>query len=378
MKDSSTGLWPMKNAHALLWQGVLLLATGLLALWFGGNAAEHLARRGMSLDFGFLGQTAGFDIPFHILPFASTDTYLKALGIAFLNTVLVAVLGILAASALGLTLGIMRLSANWLVRNTAGVIVEVVRNTPQLLQIVFWYVGVLQVLPQARQSLSLADTVFLNIRGLFVPAPLASPATLPLLAALVLALVAVPLIRHRLPDARGRTRWLWLVPPALLAALIATLDGWSVPKLQGFNFSGGITLPPELVALWAGLTLYTAAFIAEIVRASIAGVGKGQTEAARSLGLKPWLTLRLVVLPQALRVMIPQVTSQYLNLIKSSSLGAAIAYPEIVQIFAGTVLNQSGRAIEVMVIVMLVFLAVNLAASAALERVNAATALKER
>ncbi|GLK85826.1 amino acid ABC transporter permease [Ancylobacter defluvii] len=373
-----SSLWPMKAPHALLLQGVALLIGGLVIGWFAQNAASNLARRSMELDFGFLGSVAGFSMPFQILSFAPTDTYFLALVTAFANTLLVSALGVITATVLGLGLGVLRLSRNWLLSTVSGAIIELVRNTPQLLQIVFWYVGVLQLLPLARQSLPFGDVAFLNIRGLFLPAPVGGPWSSALIIAFFASLALVPLARRYLAPESRRSGLFWLAPPLLLLALVLSIDGWSLPALKGFNFVGGMVLPPELVALWAGLSLYTAAFIAEIVRASVETIGKGQVEAAHSLGLKPWLTLRLVVLPQALRLMIPQMTNQYLNLIKSSSLGAAIAYPEIVQIFAGTVLNQSGRAIEVMVIVMGVFLIINLAASAALAQLNERVALKER
>jgi general L-amino acid transport system permease protein len=364
--------------RALLAQGLLL--AGVLAglAWLAGNAGDNLARRGITFGFGFLGQTAGFDIPFRLIDWAVTDSYGRALVVVLLNTALVSALAVVAATALGLGLGIMRLAGNWLARTTALVVIELVRNTPQLLQIIFWYVAVLQTLPQMRQSLVLGDGMFLNIRGLFLPAPVAGPWTGWALAGLALALLAAPLA-WRLARRAGRAGpWALLLPAAALALLALSLAGWSRPVLQGFNFTGGLVVPPELVALWAGLAIYGAAFIAEIVRGSIEGIPRGQTEAAASLGLPPQPILWLVVLPQALRIMIPQLTSQYLNLIKSSSLGAAIAYPEIVQIFAGTVLNQSGRAIEVMVIVMAVFLAINLAAAAAMARLDARAAIRER
>ena len=377
-RSGNSALWPMKPSHALLVQGVAIAIGGFFILWFGHNAASHLARRGMQLDFGFLGSVAGFGMPFQILSFAPTDTYFMALVTAFANTLLVSALGIVTATILGFGLGVMRLSGNWLLETVSSAIIELVRNTPQLLQIVFWYVGVLQLLPLARESLSIGGFAYLNIRGLFLPAPIGGAWSSVLLIVFFLSFALVPLLRRWLPVEPRRSSVCWLLPLALLAALVVSLKGWSMPALKGFNFSGGMVLPPELVALWAGLSLYSAAFIAEIVRASVEAISRGQIEAARSLGLKPWLTLRLVILPQALRLMIPQITNQYLNLIKSSSLGAAIAYPEIVQIFAGTVLNQSGRAIEVMVIVMGVFLVINLAASAALARLNERVALKER
>lgn len=365
---------PWLTWRALVAQGALLAVVLAFVLWLAANAGDNLARRGISFGFGFLWQIAGFDIPFRLVPWAVTDTYGEALLVVFLNTLLVSALGVVTATALGLVLGIMRLSSNWLARSSSLVVIEVVRNTPQLLQIIFWYVAVLQTLPQMRQSLNPADGVFLNIRGLFLPAPLAGPATAWAAAALATAFVALPFLWR----VRGVGPWALALPSAALLALAATVDGWSLPVLQGFNFKGGMVVPPELVALWAGLSIYSAAFIAEIVRGSIEGVPRGQPEAAASLGLKPQPILWLVVMPQALRVMIPQLTSQYLNLIKSSSLGAAIAYPELVQIFAGTVLNQSGRAIEVMVIVMAVFLAINLLAAAGMARFDAQAAIRER
>jgi general L-amino acid transport system permease protein len=362
--------------RALLLQGLLVAGALGLFWFFAHNAGLNLARRSISFGFEFLGRPAGFDIPFHIVPWEVTDTYGRALWVTFLNTLLVSALAIVTASILGLLLGIMRLSPNWLARKTAATLVELIRNTPQLLQIVFWYVAVLQTLPQPRQSLALAG-IFLNIRGLFVPAPQFAAGAWPVLA-LFVALLAVPLLWHR---ALGRLQlryWTWLLPAAAALWLALSITGWDMPSLQGFSFRGGITVPPELVALWVGLSIYASGFIAEIVRASIQGVPKGQVEAAASLGLTPRLALMLVVLPQALRIMIPPLTSQYLNLIKSSSLGAAIAYPEVVQIFAGTVLNQSGKAIEVMLIVMGLFLIVNLLTSALMNWYNRKVALVER
>lgn len=366
------------SPRALLVQGALL-ALVVALLWFlARNAGANLAQRNITFGFAFLGQSAGFDIPFRILPWSVTDTYGQALVVCLVNTLLVSALGIVAASLLGLVLGIMRLSTNWLVRNAALALVELVRNTPQLLQIVFWYVGVLQTLPQARQSLVLPGGAFLSIRGLYLPAPVFEPGGGLAAAAAVPALLLAPLLwRVRLGGRRIGP--LALVPGALAVAWLASRwQGLDRPVLQGFNFRGGMAVPPELVALWLGLSIYAAAFIAEIVRGSIEGIDRGQKEAARSLGLGPLATLILVVLPQALRIMIPQLTSQYLNLIKSSSLGAAIAYPEVVQIFAGTVLNQSGRALEAMFLVMAIFLVINLLTSACMNWYNKKVALVER
>ena len=264
--SANSALWPMKPVHALLWQGVVVVVVLGALLWFGHNAATHLARRNMELDFGFLWRPAGFAMPFQMTTFKPTDSYFMALVAAFSNTLLVSSLGIAAATVLGLALGVMRLSSSWLMRTASSAVVELIRNTPQLLQVVFWYIGVLQLLPQARQGFSLAGLLHLNIRGLFVPAPLAGAWTSVWMAILLASLIVVPMLRRWLPLKRKYSGWLWLLPWAFAAALVDSLAGWSIPSLRGFNFVGGMVMPPELVALWAGLSLYSAAFIAEIVR----------------------------------------------------------------------------------------------------------------
>ena len=366
------------SARDLVLQGLLVAAVAGVIAFFWINAADNLARRSITFGFAFLWQTAGFDIPFRVLEWKVTDTYGRALLVSFLNTVLVSAMAIVAATLLGLALGIMRLSRNWLVRNTALGVIELVRNTPQLAQLFFWYVAVLQTLPGVRSSIELGFGALLNIRGLYLPAPVLDAGGGWATAALGLALVAVPFLWPLRWRAR-RVGWRALLPAVAAAVWFwLSVEGVDQPRLQGFNIRGGVVVVPELVALWLGLSIYGAVFIAEIVRGSIEGVAKGQHEAARSLALTPWQALSLVILPQAVRIMIPPMTSQYLNLIKSSSLGAAIAYPEIVQIFAGTVLNQSGRAIEAMTIVMAVFLAINLVTSAFMNWYNRRVALVER
>ncbi len=366
------------SARDRLVQLCLLAAVAGVIGFFWSNAAENLARRSITFGFGFLWQTAGFDMPFRLLEWKVTDTYGRALLLSLLNTLLVAALSIVIATLLGLALGIMRLSGNWLVRNTALSVIELVRNTPQLLQIVFWYVAVLQTLPGPRQSIEFGGGILLNIRGLFVPSlVLASEGWLAVLA-LVIAILLVPILwRIRVGERRIAA---FALAPVVLACIAIQQSILSIdyPRLQGFNFRGGIVVPPELVALCLGLAIYAAAFIAEIVRGSIEGVARGQREAAQALALTPGRTMVLVILPQAVRIMVPPLTSQFLNLIKSSSLGAAIAYPEIVSIFAGTVLNQSGRAIEVMFLVMVIFLAINLAVSAFMNWYNRRVAVVER
>jgi general L-amino acid transport system permease protein len=349
-----------------------LLAVIAACAWAGHNATENLARRNIDVDFSFLLNPAGFDIPFHLAEWSTADSYGRALLVSGLNTLLASALAIALATALGLILALMRLSVNPLASWTARALVELVRNTPQLLQIVFWYIAVLQVLPNPRDSVSVGGAVFLNVRGLFMPAPLS-----PGFGWLLVAGTAVSMLLSRaLP--RLPLLLTALGPLALAAGTAVVTTNWEWPALRGFNFAGGWRLPPELLALSAGVGIYTAAFISENIRASIGAVGHSQREAARSLGLSAARTMRLVVLPQALRTLIPPMTSHYLNIIKSTTLGAAIAYPEILQIFARTVLNQSGRAIEVMSLVLGVFLAVNLTVSALMSRWDRRLALQSR
>jgi general L-amino acid transport system permease protein len=367
---------PSPRARAAQW--LLLLAVMAFGWLLAHMAAANLGRRHMGIGFGFLADNANFDIPFHLIDWSVGDTYLRALLVCTLNTLLVSAMAIVAATLLGLVVGVMRLSTNWLVRNIALAFIEMVRNTPQLVQIIFWYIAVLQTLPSPRHSILLPGGMLLNIRGLYLPTPEfgARAGVLAALAAVVL--LAAPFARRWTLRGRpvgGRAALLPLLAAVLAVAGIDRLD-W--PAMQGFNIQGGIQVPPELVALWAGLSIYGAAFIAEIVRGAIVAVPKGQGEAALSLGMRPGQVLTKVVLPQALRVMVPPLTSQYLNLIKSSSLGAAIAYPELFQIFAGTVLNQSGRELETIMLLMAIFLTINLLTAAFMNWYNRHVALEER
>jgi general L-amino acid transport system permease protein len=359
-------------------QALVLLALALGFWWLTRMAGLNLAERNLNFGFDFLAARAGFDIPFKLVAQTPNNSYGWALWVCILNTLLAAGLGIVVATLLGLGLGIMRLADNWLVRNTALGIVEVVRNTPQLLQIIFWYVAVLQALPPPRAGLLLPGGAILSVRGLNLPSLNFGPhgllAGLALTAALVLAPWLWRRAGHRLPLRAAAL----LLPVAGCVLVGLSVSSIEFPALRGFNYTGGVVVPPELLAVVAGLSLYTSVFIAEIFRGSIEGVAKGQKEAAASLGLTKMQSLFLVVLPQALRIMIPQVTSQYLNLTKSTSLGAAVAYPELVQIFAGTVLNQSGRAIESMLLVMVIFLGINLLTSAFMNWYNRRVAIVER
>ncbi|MCC6717981.1 MAG: ABC transporter permease subunit [Acetobacteraceae bacterium] len=368
------------KAHAVkgwLWQGGVALAVAALFYWLSHNLSTNLAARGMEIDFGFLAQRAGFDIPFRLVAWDGSYPYGWALYVSGVNTLFASALIIVLASLLGLALALMRLSGNPLAAGTSRTIVEVVRNTPQLTQIVFFYIAVLQVLPPMRQSITWFGSMFLNVRGLYVPAPSGTAYDAILAATCAVVVLAAVFWRrlgwHEVP------RLVVLPPVLVLGAIIAGVTAnWDYPSLKGFNFTGGTRVPPELLALVLGIGVYTSVFIAEIIRAAIQGIHRGQGEAARSLGLSSSQAMFLVILPQALRILIPPLTSQYLNIIKSTTLGAAIAYPEVLQIFARTVLNQSGRAVEVMTLVLGVFLAVNLLASAAMNVWNRRLALQGR
>lgn len=376
------------KARAWLFQVIAVIAVVAFGWYLFQNTQHNLQQRGILSGFQFLSNSAGFGISQHLIDYAESDSYGRVFVIGLLNTLLVSVIGIVLATLLGFVLGIARLSPNWLVRKLATVYIETFRNIPPLLQIFFWYFAVLLPLPGPRQSLGLGDAFFLNNRGLYMPAPTLDGGFWPFLVAGVLALSAIGVLARavrRRREATGQGFPLLLTALALLVllpGLSVLLFGkpfvWSVPQLQGFNFRGGWVVIPELIALTLALTVYTAAFIAENVRAGIQAINHGQTEAARSLGLPPGKTLRLVIVPQALRVIIPPLTSQYLNLAKNSSLAAGIGYPDMVSLFAGTVLNQTGQAIEVIAITMSVYLAISISISILMNVYNKRVALIER
>ena len=315
-------------------------------------------------------------------------TYGRAFLVGLLNTLLVAGLGIVLATMLGFIIGIARLSTNWLVARLATVYVEVIRNVPVLLQLFFWYFAVLKSLPVPRQSHVLPGGGFLNVRGLYLPAPVPEAGfeavALAVLIGVVASIAVYFLARRRQMQTGQRLPVLWitlaLVVLLPLGVFIVTGQplGWDYPELKGFNFEGGMVMQPEFVALLLGLSIYTASFIAEIVRSGIQGVSKGQKEAALAIGLSKGQSLRLVVIPQAMRIIIPPLTSQFLNLTKNSSLGVAIAYPDLVSIWSGTVLNQTGQAVEVILITMGVYLTLSLITSGFMNWFNARMALVER
>jgi general L-amino acid transport system permease protein len=381
-------LWQNELARSIILQ--LLAAGAVLALtiFFVHNTAVNLEKRGIASGFGFLDGTAGFDISISLIPYTLQSTYGRAFLVGLINTLLVSVLGIVLATIIGFVVGVARLSRNFLIAKLAAAYVDVIRNIPLLAQIIFWYFGVLTSLPGVRQSDQALNLFFLNTRGLYMPAPILAPGFWILPVALVCGIAgAVVLSRW----ARRRQELTGQQFPSLLAGatlvvglplLVGLIGGFhltfSVPELKGFNFNGGMVVLPEFVAILLALSIYTGAFIAENVRGGIQAIGHGQTEAAYALGLRPGQTTRLVILPQALRIIVPPLTSQYLNLTKNSSLAVVIGYPELVSVFMGTVLNQTGQAVEVIAITMGVYLAISLAISVLMNWYNKRIALVER
>jgi len=367
---------------------ILFLA---LVIWVGSAALRNmltsLQQQGLVLGFDFLNSGAGFDISDAPIPYSSTDTFARALQVGLLNTILVSVLGIVLSTLLGIVVGVARLSSNWLVNRMAWVFVEVMRNVPLLVLLVFIYTAFFLKLPRARQAVSLGP-IYLSNRGVAIPWGEPTDTWSLYVSVLIGALIAgavVGLAMRWWQNRSGRPRP-QVVPSLLTMALIA-LIGWfalpqpplalSLPEIAGFNFRGGQVLSPEFMALLIGLVIYTAAFIGEVVRAGIQAVPKGQVEAARALGLNPARTLRLVVFPQALRVIIPPVTNQYLNLTKNSTLAVAIGYPDLFAI-SGTIINQTGRAVEMIAVVMAVYLTLSLITSLVMNWYNRRVRLVER
>ncbi|WP_262927229.1 amino acid ABC transporter permease [Phytohalomonas tamaricis] len=381
-------LWRDPAIRALVAQAVLLIVLALVIGLLIHNTLLNLEARGIRTGFDFLEGRAGFPISQALLEYTSDSTYGHTFLIGLLNTLLVSALGIVAATLIGFAVGIARLSPNWLLSRLATCYVELFRNIPLLLQILFWYFAVLRSLPSPRQSLSLFDAFYFNVRGMVMPGPETqagfSATPIALLIAIVVTIGLVIFNRRRQAQTGQRlpVGWIGLGLIAGLPAVVFVLSGsplhWNVPELTGFNFRGGVQVLPELLALWVALSVYTAAFIAEIVRSGIQSVPHGQVEAANALSLSSGVTLRKVVIPQAMRVIVPQMTSQYLNLIKNSSLATAIGYPDLVAVFAGTTLNQTGQAIEIIAMTMAVYLVISLVVSFLMNIYNARVAIKER
>lgn len=404
---------------------VIQVALAIALIWmawsFFANAQANLARQGIASGFGFMENSAGFGITQTLIPYSESMSYGRAFLVGLLNTLLVAALGIILATIIGFLVGIARLSSNVVIRALASAYVEVTRNLPPLFQILFWYLAVLSTLPNPRQSLGFgtqpffnllgdgaaalgvsglaatlkgwgqaagAPGVFLSNRGLVVPRPIFADDFNIILGIFAVSVVVTFLVARwarKRREATGQpfhTVWaglaILIIPAAIAGLILGRPVTFEAPELRGFNYVGGVRVIPEFVSLLLALSLYTAGFIAEIVRAGILAVSKGQTEAAHSLGLRPGPTLRLVIIPQALRVIIPPLTSQYLNLTKNSTLGVAVGYPDLVAVFAGTTLNQTGQAIEIIALTMAVYLTISIITSVLMGWYNKRVALVER
>jgi general L-amino acid transport system permease protein len=363
---------------------IILVAAGV---WMWLNTLENLKRANLSSGFGFLQSRAGFDIAQSLIAYSSDSSYFRALQVGILNTLTVAAVGIVTATILGLLIGVGRLSHNWLIRKLATVYVELFRNVPLLVLIFFWYKGVINALPNVRESIVMPFGMVLNNRGFYFPAFVFGEGSVWILAGLAAGIVAAwvyarwakakQMATGQRPPVLWTTIGLVVVPPILVFLALGSPLTFDMPVAGKFNISGGNIIGPEFMSLYLALSFYTAAFIAEIVRAGIRGVAKGQTEAAYALGLQPGRTNRLVVLPQALRIIIPPMTSQYLNLTKNSSLAVAIGYADLVAV-GGTILNQTGRAIEVVAIWLLIYVSISLTTSLFMNWFNRKMALVER
>jgi general L-amino acid transport system permease protein len=387
-RRQQTAFWRDQRLRSIFFQ--VAVAAGLAAFiaFIVHNTATNLEHRGLSTGFAFLSHPAGFDISVTLLPYnTTTSTYGRAYVIGLLNTLVVGAVCVVFATLWGFVLGVLRLSRNWLMARLAAIYVDGIRNIPLLLQLLFWY-ATLKSLPSLRQSLALGTGFFLNQRGLYSPAPVFGPGFSAIPIAFLVGIVATIAVslwargRQRRTGQQFHSFWVGLALIVGLPLLAAVATGFPVtfdyPVLKGFNFSGGQVMLPEFIALALALSLYTAAFIAEIVRAGILSVSHGQTEAASALGLRPGPTTRLIIIPQALRVIVPPLTSQYLNIVKNSSLAVAIGYPDLVNVFTGTVLNQTGKAVECVTITMLTYGAVSLLISLAMNWYNRRIVLVER
>ena len=380
------------NFKKILPQFLTLLAVILVFGFFTYNAQVNMDNRGIAFGYGFLSQESSFDVQFSLIEYDGSHSYFRAYLVGLLNTILVSVIGIIFATVIGVIVGIARLSKNYLIERTAAVYVEFFRNIPLLLQIFFWYFAALRALPLPQKAEPIFGVFFLTIKGLFVPAFIWNNLDIFIYSviAAIISIIFVKIYAKKKQETEGKqTPVLYIsIGLLLILPLLSFIIGGSsfsveIPVLKqlaktSFTYEGGIGLPPELIALALALSLYTATFIAECVRAGVQGVGKGQKEAAASIGLTPNQVLKLVVMPQALRIIIPPTTNQYLNLTKNSSLAAAIAYPDLVLVFAGTALMQTGRAIEIVSITMLTYLSLSITISIFMNWYNKKIAIKEK
>lgn len=383
-------LWRDIRFLKILAQVIFLIVLVLVAGYLYLNVTTNLARQGLTVGYGFINNPASFGIGESFIPYEPSNTYGRALLVGLVNTLVISALGIVLTTIVGVLAGVARLSSNWLINRFAAAYVGVIRNTPLLLQLMFWYFGVIIQLPAVRQAIELPGPIFLTQRGVYLIWAEATPTFPAWRIYVIIAFISIFIVWFALRSAQKRASiplspW-WNLVYVLVPALIIWIGALVqpepplrpfVPELTGLNFRGGIRLTPEFAALLFGLVTYTGAFIAEIVRAGIQAVAKGQVEAARSLGLSNSQTLRLIIFPQALRIMIPPVTSQYLNLAKNSSLAIGIGYPDLFSV-AGTVFNQTGAAIEIVVIMMLCYLSISLFTSLLMNIYNNRIQLVER
>jgi general L-amino acid transport system permease protein len=387
-KPSNPAVWNDPKYRALFFQTALIVGLVYFRYSVVNNTLSNMEARGISTGFAFLTEKAGFGILQSLIQFNEDSSYGRTFLVGLMNTGLVAVLGIFLATLLGFGMGVARLSSNWLIAKLATVYIEIFRNIPLLLQIFFWYFAVLAGLPSPRNSMSLGAGIEFNIRGLYLPGPIPESGFSITVIAFIIGFIAMLFMRrwaHKRQDETGQqfpvgwvTLGLLIGFPFFVFLLSGMPMGIEYPVLTGFNFSGGIALVPELLALVLALTIYTGAFIAETVRAGILAVDHGQTEASLALGLKRSQLMKLVIIPQAMRVIIPPLTSQYLNLTKNSSLATAIGYPDLVNVFMGTTLNQTGQAIEITAMTMAVYLTASLLISSLMNWYNKKMALVER
>lgn len=390
-KDHSTAekvpFWLDPKKRAILFQLLSIAVVGLIAWYLVSNTVVNLKRQNIATGFSFLGKEAAFEIGESLIPYSAANSYTRALIVGALNTIKVAFVGIVVTLVLGTIIGVARLSSNWLVAKLSAIYIEVMQDLPVLLQLVFWYAIFYESLPPPSEALCPGAGIFLCKRGVAFTVPEAHPAHLPMLIAFLIGCVGVYILRRWAKKRQEQTGRYFPVFRVSLAALIGLpLIVWlaagapmamDAPKLTGFNFEGGLTVSPEFMALLLGLVLYTSAFVAEVVRAGIQSVSKGQREAAMAIGLRPTLVLNLVILPQALRVIVPPLTSQMLNLTKNSSLAVAIGYPDFVSV-ANTTINQTGQSIEGVALIMAVYLLFSLSTSAFMNWYNKRVALVER
>jgi general L-amino acid transport system permease protein len=384
---TSVAWWRDERKRAIIWQLVVIALLLLAIAFIVNNMIINLRTLGVPLGFDFLDSTAGFAVSFSLIPVDLNSDIGRLILAGMLNTLLAAAIGIVAATILGFLVGVMRLSRNFLVSRIATVYVETLRNVPLLVQLLFWYVAITKLFPNVRQSINLGDLFFLSNRGIYSPRPVAGEDFGIVFIALLIGIAAAVGIsrwakrRQMATGQQFHSFWVGLGIIVLLPLLVGLALGspltWEIPELKGFNFQGGLVLQPELAALVLGLSTYTAAFIGEIVRGGIMAVSHGQTEASLALGLKQSWTLRLVVVPQALRVIVPPLTSQYLNVAKNSTLAGIIGYPDLYSII-GTAQNQTGRAVENVAILMVFFLALSLLISLFMNWYNRRIALVER